>query len=104
MGDRGSREEAKRPYEEEKQSSQASRDTGDNDQFVSYIDRCKKVGRVGPKVSALDKKSSYGEVLFAGRDQLDVEALGSFASVRANTAVFSGRYYYEVQLKTNGLM
>jgi hypothetical protein len=35
-------------------------------------------------------------MIFAGRDGLDVEAVGSFASIRANTAVFSGRYYYEV--------
>lgn len=30
--------------------------------------------------------------------------MSSFASIRANTAVFAGRYYYEVQLKTAGLM
>lgn len=33
-----------------------------------------------------------------------MEALSQFASIRANTAVFSGKYYYEVKLLTGGLM
>jgi hypothetical protein len=52
----------------------------------------------------LDEKTAFGEVIFATRENLDVEAMSNFASIRANTAVFSGRFYYEVQLKTNGLM
>lgn len=64
--------------------------------YVSYVDRCKAVGRVGAKDSKLDSKSAYGDVIFSGRDHLDVEAISSFASIRANTAVFNGRYYYEV--------
>ena len=67
-----------------------------------YIERCKKVGRLGPKETKLDPKSAYGDVIFSGRDQLDVEAISSLASIRANTAVFSGRYYFEVLLKTRG--
>jgi len=35
---------------------------------------------------------------------LDVEALSQYASVRANVAVFSGKYYYEVRLLTSGIM
>jgi len=35
---------------------------------------------------------------------LDVEAVSGFASIRANTGVFAGRYYYEVNLKSAGLM
>jgi hypothetical protein len=64
--------------------------------FVSYIDRCKTIGRIGPKESKLDVKSAYGDVIFSGRENLDVEAISSFGSIRANTGVFSGRYYYEV--------
>ena len=55
-------------------------------------------------VSNLDQKSAYGEIIFADRNNLDVEAISSFCSIRANTGVFSGKFYYEVQLKTNGLM
>jgi len=61
------------------------------------MDKCKKIGRIGPRISCLDQKSSYGEIIFADRDtNLDVEAISSFCSVRANTGVFSGRFYYEV--------
>lgn len=35
---------------------------------------------------------------------LDVEALTSYASVKANVAVFSGKYYFEVRLLTAGVM
>lgn len=34
----------------------------------------------------------------------DVEAVSQFTSLRANVAVFSGKYYYEVSLLTSGLM
>ena len=44
----------------------------------------------------LDTASAYGNMIFAGKDGLDVEAMDSFCSIRANTAVFSGRYYYEI--------
>jgi len=59
---------------------------------------------VGPIDTKLDKKSSYGEIIFANRDELDVEAMGAFCSIHGTTGVFSGRYYYEVTLKTCGLM
>ena len=35
---------------------------------------------------------------------LDVEAKSSFVSIRANTAVFSDTFYYEVTLLSDGLM
>ena len=52
----------------------------------------------------LDQKSSYGDLHHQQHNKLDVEALSGFASVRANVGVFSGRYFYEVQLKSDGLM
>jgi hypothetical protein len=68
------------------------------------MDRCKKVGRIGPKEAKLDTNSAYGEYIFSGKENLEVEATNSFVSMRANVGVFSGKYYYEVHLKTNGLM
>jgi Kip1 ubiquitination-promoting complex protein 1 len=35
---------------------------------------------------------------------LDIESITPFSSIRANTAVFSGRYYYEARLMTSGLV
>ena len=74
------------------------------EKYESYIQRCKKVGRIGPKETQLDLKNSHGELIFAAKDGLDVEAISKFTSIRANAAVFSGRYYFEVLLLTNGLM
>lgn len=33
-----------------------------------------------------------------------MEAISPFVSVRANTAVFKGKYYYEVKLMSSGIM
>ena len=70
----------------------------------SYFERCKVVGRVGPKEVELDTKSCYGDLHYHSRKLIDVEAVSGFVSVRANTGVFAGRYFYEVQLKSDGLM
>jgi Kip1 ubiquitination-promoting complex protein 1 len=43
-------------------------------------------------------------VLLFGRDDVDVEGISKFCSIRANTGVFAGRFYYEVLLKSSGLM
>lgn len=70
----------------------------------TYLDRCKSIGRVGPVAVKMDKKSMYGKVNFKTKENLDIECKSSFGSIRANVGVFSGRYYYEVLLKTDGLM
>ena len=85
--------------------------------------RCKKVGRLGPAKTELDRSSVYGECIF-GRERsngsannmgsveidgcelpdLDIEAKSRFVSIRANTAIFKDCFYYEVTLLTDGLM
>lgn len=75
------------------------------DDKPSFMERSKKVGRIGPVVTKLDPKSGYGTIhCHDKKDCLDVEATSGFASIRANTGVFKGRYFYEVVLRTNGLM
>lgn len=70
----------------------------------AYFNKCKKIGRIGPVQAKINKKSGYGEALYFGKEDLEFEATSSFYSVRANVGVFSGRYYYEVMLKSSGLM
>ena len=70
----------------------------------TYFDKCKEVGRIGPPETKLDMDSAAGQFKVYERDSLDIEAISQFSSIRANTAVFSGRYYYEVKLLTAGLM
>lgn len=80
----------------------------------SYLERCAKVGRVGPPETSLDKKSAHGELQLRvvgpkvsySQDEnllLEVEAKSSFVSIRADTAVFKNRFYYEVTLKGDGM-
>mmetsp|Transcript_13627 Transcript_13627/g.23196 ORF Transcript_13627/g.23196 Transcript_13627/m.23196 type:complete len:774 (+) Transcript_13627:464-2785(+) len=85
--------------EEKKGESKA-----EEEEYVSYFEKCKIVGRIGPKITKLDPKSAHGEAIYQANDQLDIEAKGKFVSIRANTGVFKGRFYYEVLLKTSGLM
>lgn len=80
-------------YEEEK--------TGNAN--MTYLERCKIVGRVGPKEAMMDKKTMHGQFHFKTKENLDLECLSQFGSIRGNVGVFNGRYYYEVLLKTNGL-
>ena len=63
---------------------------------LSFMDRCKKIGRIGPKEVKLDERSAYGDFVFSDKDHLDLEATSSFVSIRANVGVFSGKHYYEV--------
>lgn len=68
------------------------------------FEKCKSVGRIGPLVTKLDFEQDGANFKKYDPHGLDIEALGNFSSVRANTAVFTGRYYYEVKLLTSGLM
>lgn len=82
----------------------------------SYIERCKALGRLGPIKTQIDQSSAHGECAIGSIEAkaremdgsealaLDVEAISSFVSVRANTAVFRHCYFYEVTLLTDGLM
>lgn len=50
----------------------------------------------------MDMDSAFGDVrsrinpISGDKDDLDLEALDNWCSIRANTAVFKGCYYYEV--------
>ena len=62
----------------------------------SYLERCKKIGRIGPWETKLHRESAYGEAHYHGTEKLELEATSNFYTVRANVGVFSGRYYFEV--------
>ena len=94
---------------------------------LTYFDRAKQIGRIGPPKTELDRTSARGDfailvdslssssknvnyeeakALKEEQDTLalDVFANSGFVSIRANTAVFKEAYYYEVTLMTDGLM
>ena len=71
------------------------------------LERCREVGRVGPNVTKMDPETMAGNVKIVeskSNDQYIIEGVSRFSSIRANTAVFSGRYYFEVKIFTDGIM
>jgi len=50
----------------------------------------------------MDMDTAYGDIksrmnqVTGDKDDLDLEAIDNFCSIRGNTAVFKGCYYYEV--------
>lgn len=77
----------------------------------SYLESCKKIGRLGPLITRIDNEGTFGAHKMRGKRQkfedignkLDIEAKGSFTSIRANTCFCKGKWYYEVKLLTGGL-
>ncbi|XP_068976365.1 E3 ubiquitin-protein ligase RNF123-like [Bombus flavifrons] len=63
----------------------------------------KRIGRIGPNVVRFDITSRLG--LFSiSPDKLTLNGRSNFSTMRANTAVYQGKWMYEVQLGTKGLM
>lgn len=53
----------------------------------------------------MEASSAQGTIkIFDVETCLDLEGVTMFSSIRANTAVFSGKYQYEVRIMNDGLM
>ena len=63
----------------------------------------KKVGKIGELNTILDPQSAFGQLnyLYAKNK---IESKGGFTSIRTNNCLVSGKWCYEVQVLTNGLM
>ncbi|XP_053618307.1 E3 ubiquitin-protein ligase RNF123-like isoform X2 [Plodia interpunctella] len=61
-------------------------------------------GRVGPKIVVFDATTGTGRLVLVGDERVSVQGLSSFATIRATACVFAGRWMYEVQLGTKGIM
>jgi len=59
-------------------------------------------GRLGPAHVSVDETSVSGRFSFGGTG-LELESLSNFSSLRANVAVFSGKWYYECLVLTAGI-
>ena len=60
-------------------------------------------GRLGPKLVRFEQSNSLSQY-FLSPDQLSVSSQGNFNTIRANVAVFKGKWIYELQLGTKGIM
>lgn len=45
-----------------------------------------------------------GRLVLVGDERVSVQGLSSFATIRATACVYAGRWMYEVQLGTKGIM
>lgn len=75
--------------------------------LLNYIDtrnsEDNRVGRIGPSVVRFDTAMHHG-LCMVSPDRLSVNSQSSFSTMRANTAVFKGKWMYEVQLGSKGVM
>ncbi|XP_014468649.1 PREDICTED: E3 ubiquitin-protein ligase RNF123-like [Dinoponera quadriceps] len=60
-------------------------------------------GRIGPNIVGFDTSLHHGPCIVSP-DRLSVNSQCNFSTMRANTAVFRGKWMYEVQLGSKGVM
>ncbi|XP_071642743.1 E3 ubiquitin-protein ligase RNF123 isoform X2 [Temnothorax longispinosus] len=60
-------------------------------------------GRIGPHLVRFDVSMHHG-LCIVSPDRLSVNSQSSFSTMRANTGVFKGKWMYEVQLGSKGVM
>lgn len=60
-------------------------------------------GRIGPKLVRLDTSAHHG-LFIVSPDRLSVNSQSNFSTMRANTGVYHGKWMYEVQLGSKGVM
>ncbi|KAF7990939.1 hypothetical protein HCN44_000744 [Aphidius gifuensis] len=60
-------------------------------------------GRIGPKLVRFDVSTHHGLVIVTP-DRLSVNSQSNFSTLRANTGLYSGKWLYELQLGSKGVM
>ncbi|CAK1591086.1 unnamed protein product [Parnassius mnemosyne] len=76
--------------------------------ITTFIDKQdtadERPGRIGPKIVVFDASTGTGRLVLVGDERVSVQGLSSFATIRATACVYSGKWMYEVQLGTKGIM
>lgn len=62
-----------------------------------------RVGRIGPTMVRFDLSSHQGLCIISP-DRLSINSRSNFSTMRANTAVYKGKWMYELQLGSKGVM
>lgn len=60
-------------------------------------------GRLGPRLVRFDL-STYHGLFIVSPDRLSINSHSNFCTIRANTAVYKGKWMYELQLGSKGVM
>ncbi|XP_053210513.1 E3 ubiquitin-protein ligase RNF123-like isoform X2 [Panonychus citri] len=74
-----------------------------NESIVNHYNFWSSDGRLGPSHVLFDVTSIVGSVK-TGFDKLSLSGQHEFSSIRANVAVFKGKWIYEVMLVSKGIM
>ncbi|XP_040165618.1 E3 ubiquitin-protein ligase RNF123 isoform X2 [Anopheles arabiensis] len=62
-------------------------------------------GRLGPQRTVFDvTEEGFDTNLLISKDKLTLQSQNAFSTVKANCCVYSGRWMYEVQLRSKGVM
>lgn len=62
-----------------------------------------RVGRIGPSLVRFDISTHQGLSIISP-DRLTINSKRNFSTMRANTAVYKGKWMYELQLGSKGVM
>lgn len=62
----------------------------------------KQSGRIGPLKTVLDVTGT--DLVHISKDKLTVQSQSAFSTIKANVAVYKGKWMYEVQLRSKGVM
>lgn len=60
-------------------------------------------GRIGPRLARFDVSTHHG-LFIVSPDRLSVNSQSNFSTMRANVGLFSGKWMYELQLGSKGVM
>mmetsp|Transcript_873 Transcript_873/g.3210 ORF Transcript_873/g.3210 Transcript_873/m.3210 type:complete len:1103 (-) Transcript_873:22-3330(-) len=73
---------------------------------AAYVDEGDSEGRIGPKSVKMMRHtpSLFVDKMKTDKDGLVMRSHGNFASMRASTCVYKGRWMYEVILHTDGIL
>lgn len=63
----------------------------------------KQAGRIGPLKTVLDVTGG-APLVHISKDKLTVQSQSAFSTIKANVAVYKGKWMYEVQLRSKGVM
>ena len=61
-------------------------------------------GKIGASKVAFDVKSAESTSIKISKNKLSLHSISPFSTLRANCCVYSGKWIYEVQLKSKGVM
>lgn len=81
------------------------RKLSENENEAGQQQNQEQVGRLGPQRVVFDADSEASPALVnITADRLTVQSQSAFSTVRANCCVFGGKWMYEVQLRSKGVM